>query len=323
MKNIHTYTHTHTYIYTYYFYVIIIITNTTTTKIHRDEFGIDVEQLEIMQGALDLKKIKTKDVMVPLNEAFMLSCDDKLDANKMADILNAGVSRIPVYDTHPHNIVGLLIVKKLIALNPSDARPIKSILVRKPIVLPLNLPLLEALSLFTHGKARLGIVTDSVTIVEDCLKNKKQIPANVHMAGIITMHDIFEEIVKQELGDDESSKLNNLGKQLTEGMADAPRFNQERLRRMTILAHTMKRRVSRKRNNLIKFEQSIIEESNSLNNNNNSNRNLKQPLLTSISDSEQNEKKYYTNIDYDDSKYYTNTAVPNVGKSSIRRNDTV
>ena len=145
-------------------------------------------------------------------------------------------------------IVGLLIVKKLIALNPSDARPIKSILVRKPIVLPLNLPLLEALSLFTNGKARLGIVTDSVTIVQDCLKNKKQIPANVHMAGIITMHDIFEEIVKQELGDDESSKLNNLGKQLTEGMADAPRFNQERLRRMTILAHTMKCRVSRKRN---------------------------------------------------------------------------
>ena len=78
------------------------------------------------------------------------------------------------------------------------------------------------------------------------------------MAGIITMHDIFEEIVKQELGDDESSKLSNLGKQLTEGMADAPRFNQERLRRMTILAHAMKRRVSRKRNNLIKFEQSIL-----------------------------------------------------------------
>ena len=147
-----------------------------------------MEQLEIMQGALDLKKVKTKDVMVPLDKAYMLSDEDKLDANMMADILNAGVSRIPVYSKHPHNIVGLLLVKKLIAISPSDERPIKSILVRKPIVLPLNLPLLEALSHFTHGKARLGIVTDSVDIVEKCLQNQTQIPPNVHMAGIITMH---------------------------------------------------------------------------------------------------------------------------------------
>ena len=77
--------------------------------------------------------------------------------------------------------------KKLIAISPSDERPIKSILVRKPIVLPLNLPLLEALSHFTHGKARLGIVTNSVDIVKKCLKNQTQIPPNVHMAGIITM----------------------------------------------------------------------------------------------------------------------------------------
>ena len=60
MKNIHTYTNTHTHIH------ILLLRrhhhhhqHYTTTKIHRDEFGIDVEQLEIMQGALDLKKIKT------------------------------------------------------------------------------------------------------------------------------------------------------------------------------------------------------------------------------------------------------------------------
>lgn len=141
-----------------------------------------------MQGALDLKKVKTKDVMVPLDKAYMLSIDTKLDADTMADILNAGVSRIPVYDIHPHNIVGLLLVKKLIALNPSDARPVRSILVRRPIVLPLDLPLLEALGHFTAGKARLGLITDSVEVVESCLKQKKQIPPNVHMAGIITMH---------------------------------------------------------------------------------------------------------------------------------------
>ena len=71
--------------------------------------GISEDQLEIMQGALDMQKTKVEEAMTPLDRAYMLPNTGKLDANCMADILAKGFSRIPVYDSHPHNVCGLLL----------------------------------------------------------------------------------------------------------------------------------------------------------------------------------------------------------------------
>ena len=43
------------------------------------DFGIDEEQIQIMQSALDLKKNALRDILAPLNKVYMLPMDGVLD----------------------------------------------------------------------------------------------------------------------------------------------------------------------------------------------------------------------------------------------------
>ena len=77
-----------------------------------------------MTGALELHRLKVKDVMLPLDEVYMFSTETKLDAQTLGSIVIKCHSRIPVYDWHPHNIRGMLLVKRLIVLNPEEKREV-------------------------------------------------------------------------------------------------------------------------------------------------------------------------------------------------------
>ena len=199
------------------------------------DFGLDEEQIEIMQGALDLKTVKVQDVMVPLDKAFMLPLEGRLDEKTMVEILATGHSRILVYSVNPHNVCGLLLVKRLITLNPADATPIKQICARKPVVIGGDRPLLEALQEFSHGRSHLALVTSSVDSVKRCFSTGKTIPANVHMMGIITMEDIFENIMQKSISDE----CDNLGRQMSGEIVDEK--TKQRIARLKALAAAMKK----------------------------------------------------------------------------------
>ena len=128
--------------------------------------------------------------------------------------------------------------------------------------------------------------------------------------------------MKQKLGEDESSKLSSIGKQLVEGSEHAPRFDQDRIRRMTILAHSMKRRFSQTKKNLVAFEETAVARStkNSVNGDM-----LKEPLLSSLSENgSMNINEHKSNNISVGSGYFTNTNVPDVktSKTILKRNDT-
>ena len=89
--------------------------------------GIAKDQLEIMQGALDLRTTTCGQACVPLDQVYMLSMEDVLDEGTLADILAQGYSRIPVYENSKHNVCGLLLVKKLIVINSTDKRTVRSL----------------------------------------------------------------------------------------------------------------------------------------------------------------------------------------------------
>jgi len=56
--------------------------------------GIAEDQLEIMQGALDLRTTKCSDACVPLDQVFMLPKEGELNQDVLADILACGFSRV-------------------------------------------------------------------------------------------------------------------------------------------------------------------------------------------------------------------------------------
>ena len=79
-------------------------------------------------------------------------------------IIAVGHSRVLVHcDGHPTHIVGLLLVKKLIALDPEDARPIHQFKpLRKPVVVSPTTDLFKLLNTFQEGHSHLALVTPDV-----------------------------------------------------------------------------------------------------------------------------------------------------------------
>ncbi|XP_057698742.1 metal transporter CNNM2 isoform X2 [Corythoichthys intestinalis] len=85
------------------------------------------EELNIIQGALELRTKTVEVVMTPLRDCFMIPGDATLDFNTMSEIMKSGYTRIPVFEGERSNIVDLLFVKDLAFVDPDDCTPLKTI----------------------------------------------------------------------------------------------------------------------------------------------------------------------------------------------------
>ena len=85
------------------------------------------EELNMIQGALELRTKTVEDVMTPLQNCFMINSDAILDFNTMSEIMESGFTRIPVYEEERSNIMDILYVKDLAFVDPDDCTPLKTI----------------------------------------------------------------------------------------------------------------------------------------------------------------------------------------------------
>jgi metal transporter CNNM len=164
--------------------------------------GLTRQELRIMAGALELRRIRVKDALLPLDKVFMLSMDTKLNADTLAKIVLEGHSRIPVYEGHPHNIRGMVLVKRLVVLYPEEEREVGSLALLEPHVVGTEDTLLDVLYQFCSGRSHLAIVTSEPKRVLEAIRSNTLIPVNAHMAGIITLEDIIERLIKQDIQDE-------------------------------------------------------------------------------------------------------------------------
>jgi metal transporter CNNM len=69
--------------------------------------------------------------MTPLNKAFMLSTESRLNLSTMKQVLASGHSRIPVYQYPDRtNIVGLILVKELLQYKTHEEVPVRDVRMR-------------------------------------------------------------------------------------------------------------------------------------------------------------------------------------------------
>lgn len=85
------------------------------------------EELNMIQGALELRTKTVVDVMTPIGNCFMIHSDAVLDFNTMSEIMESGYTRIPVYEDERSNIVDILFVKDLAFVDPDDCTTLKTI----------------------------------------------------------------------------------------------------------------------------------------------------------------------------------------------------
>ncbi|CBJ32337.1 conserved unknown protein [Ectocarpus siliculosus] len=172
----------------------------TNLPLHADE-------VSIVNGVLLTAEKSVAEAMITMDKVFCLGINEKLDANTMADVMAAGYSRVLVYEGEDtRNIRGYLQVKKLIVLNPDDERVISSLMLRVPVVVSPKKSLLELLNTFQTGKSHLALVSSSPAITLESLKRGVPLEGAARPMGIITLEDIIEEIIQEEIMD-ESDRL--------------------------------------------------------------------------------------------------------------------
>ncbi|KAI2617809.1 DUF21-domain-containing protein [Hypoxylon sp. NC1633] len=151
---------------------------------------LNQDEVTIISAVLDLKRKAVEDVMTPMEDVFVMSEDTVLDENTIDRILDAGYSRIPIYQAgHPTNFVGMLLVKILITYDPEDAKRVKDFALA---ALPETRPetsCLDIINFFQEGKSHMVLISES--------------PGEDHGAlGVVTLEDVIEELIGEEIIDE-------------------------------------------------------------------------------------------------------------------------
>ncbi|KAF9039353.1 hypothetical protein BJ165DRAFT_1497695 [Panaeolus papilionaceus] len=139
---------------------------------------LKADTVNIIGAALDLQEKVVKQAMTPIDDVFMLSIDAKLDHTLLTKICQTGHSRVPVYEeidvaipndviredqsqrtTKVKKIIGILLVKHCVLLDPKEATPLRKIPLNKVPFVPNNESLLGILDKFQEGRSHMAIVS--------------------------------------------------------------------------------------------------------------------------------------------------------------------
>jgi metal transporter CNNM len=171
---------------------------TKLLEIHVAEGKVDAEIADAMTGALKFKNLVVEKVMTTIDKVYMLDVEEKLSFKTIADIFKTGYSRVPVYEVSRNNIIGLLLVKDLIFVDPEDDTPVRSfvqIFGRGVHVVWLNDKLGDILKELKKGKSHMALV-------RDVNNDDESRDPFYEIKGIVTLEDIIEEILGDEIIDE-------------------------------------------------------------------------------------------------------------------------
>jgi Mg2+/Co2+ transporter CorB len=136
----------------------------------------------MLSGLLDLRDLTVSDVMVHRTEMVTVCADDPPE-HVVKAVLEAEVTRIPLWRSKPENIIGILHAKDLlrtIQASGGDLAKIDvTVIARPPWFVPDIRPLSEQLKAFRRRKTHFALVVDEYGEV----------------MGLVTLEDILEEIV--------------------------------------------------------------------------------------------------------------------------------
>uniref|UniRef100_A0A915HGK7 CNNM transmembrane domain-containing protein n=1 Tax=Romanomermis culicivorax TaxID=13658 RepID=A0A915HGK7_ROMCU len=160
--------------------------------INDDSVVITEERLTIDEVLI----IKALSVMIKLEDVFMVSIDAEIDVKMMHEILDLGHSRIPVYAGKRSNLIGLLLTKSLILVDPNKVTPVRELIQDNRYFYPIfwiegNMPLYILLNKFQEG------ASSHMAFVREKLED-----GSYQALGMVTLEDVLEEILQEEIYDE-------------------------------------------------------------------------------------------------------------------------
>ncbi|MBF0537743.1 MAG: DUF21 domain-containing protein [Nitrospirae bacterium] len=156
-------------------------------KFHEDrpESSVDANEERIILGALSYSDKIAADIMTPRSVLFSLDINTTLDGKTLWEIKTNGFTRIPVHREQIDDIIGLLYAKDLIAVEPG-AKVADVYRKDKVLIIPETKKLGTLMNELLQGRNHLAVVYDEYGM----------------LVGIVTLEDIFEEIMRVEIVDE-------------------------------------------------------------------------------------------------------------------------
>lgn len=142
---------------------------------------LENEAREMIEGVIDLGDAYVSQIMTPRTDMHMVQVDLPWD-QLIAEVIESGHTRIPIYDKTRDDVIGVLYSKDLLpelATGDAESRtPIRD-LVRKPLFVPETKAVNDLLQMFQQLRTHIAIVLDEYGGV----------------SGLVSIEDVLEEIV--------------------------------------------------------------------------------------------------------------------------------
>lgn len=155
-----------------------------------DESELDIDEVEIMRGALSLSEKRVRDIMTPMENVYSLQPNEMVDDKKIDEIKTLGWSRIPVMNNQRTICFGLVLMKDLVDMDFGS----------EPVFVH-DLPL--------HATQVVGSMTALDTLLRKFIRNGVHlmpVERDDKIVGVATIEDLLEEIVGQEIEDETDRK---------------------------------------------------------------------------------------------------------------------
>eukprot|EP00053_Salpingoeca_punica_P017705 m.171200 g.171200 ORF g.171200 m.171200 type:complete len:393 (+) comp17266_c1_seq4:441-1619(+) len=170
--------------------------------------NLESDERNILEGALELKRTTVGEVMLPLNQAYMVEENTLLTEAVLREIHTSGFSRIPVFSKRRGVVVGVLLVRDLLALlldKKVGCRVATVMRTENIIVSFYNTSLDVLLSEFKSGRAHFSIVRhlpgesgfSAPADASDSANGFEVVSENC--VGIVSLNDVLERIIQSKI----------------------------------------------------------------------------------------------------------------------------
>lgn len=173
-----------------------------------DVNDLDKDEVNIISGALEMRKKKVAEVMTHIEDAFMLSYDAILDFETVSEIMKSGFSRIPVYEGSRHNVQKLLLIKDLALIDPDDNTPLRTLC-----------EFYQNYCYFVFEDTTLDVVFKQFKAGQHGhmafvrrVNNEGDGDPFYETIGLITLEDVIEEMIQAEIMDETDIYTDNRSK---------------------------------------------------------------------------------------------------------------
>jgi CBS domain containing-hemolysin-like protein len=164
-------------------------------ELHVKEFkgNLTPQQMGYFTGFLDIMNKKVGELMLPIEKAFKLDYEYKIDKINLEKLVDTGYSRIPIYEGDYTNLVGILRIKDLVGVDTQNPKTINELAINlgNAIHASENTFFLDLFEKFKKGKSKMAFIHKDI-------KDEKLLPEI----------EVEEEKVLKKV--DEKDKENNI-----------------------------------------------------------------------------------------------------------------